>query len=100
MQADIPAAAVNGVVRAVLVDPGAEAGRAELEGHCSPWPKGRRDNVTTLQVFDLDHPVRVLALDEPRGLHREVPAVAVTARSAEVRQKAKELGLVERPKIW
>ena len=31
--ADIPAAAVDGVVRAVLVDRGAGAGRAELEGH-------------------------------------------------------------------
>jgi hypothetical protein len=31
--ADIPVAAVDGVVRPVLVDPGAEAGRAELEGH-------------------------------------------------------------------
>jgi hypothetical protein len=31
--ADIPLAAEHGIVGAVLVDPGAEAGRAELEGH-------------------------------------------------------------------
>jgi len=30
---DTPLAAVDGVVRTVLVDPRAEAGRAELEGH-------------------------------------------------------------------
>jgi hypothetical protein len=29
--ADVPAAAVDGVVRLVLIDPGAEAGRTELE---------------------------------------------------------------------
>ena len=32
----IALAAVDGVVRAVLVDPGAEVGRAELEGHGFP----------------------------------------------------------------
>jgi hypothetical protein len=31
--ADIPLAAEHGVVRAILVDPGAKAGRAELERH-------------------------------------------------------------------
>jgi hypothetical protein len=31
--ANIPLAAEYGVVPAVLVDPGAKAGRAELEGH-------------------------------------------------------------------
>jgi len=31
--ADLPLAAIDRVVRTVLVDPGAEAGRAELEGH-------------------------------------------------------------------
>ena len=30
---DNPLAAMDGVVRAILVDPGAEAGRTELEGH-------------------------------------------------------------------
>ena len=42
--ADRPFAVVNGVV-----DPGAKAGRAELEGHRSPWPKSHRGNVSTLQ---------------------------------------------------
>jgi len=36
--ADLPLAGVDGVVRPVFVDPGAEAGRAHLEGHCSGWP--------------------------------------------------------------
>ena len=31
--ADLPLAGNDGVIRPVLVDPGAEAGRAELEGH-------------------------------------------------------------------
>jgi hypothetical protein len=35
-----------------------------------------------LQVFDLNHAVRILAFDEPRGHHREVLSVAVTARRA------------------
>ena len=30
---DHPSAAADGVVRAILIDPGAEAGRAELERH-------------------------------------------------------------------
>jgi hypothetical protein len=33
-----------------------------------------------LQVFDLDHAVRIFAFEEPRGLHREVLSVAVGAR--------------------
>ena len=33
--ADLPLAAVHAIVRPVLVDPGAETGRAELEGHQS-----------------------------------------------------------------
>jgi hypothetical protein len=32
-----------------------------------------------LQVFDLDHALRVLALDVPRSLHREVLSVTVAA---------------------
>ena len=37
-----PSAAVDGVVRAILIDPGAEAGRAELEGQFSKlWWKLR-----------------------------------------------------------
>src|SRR4051794_5348077 len=57
-------------------------GRAELQGHSLPGPESHRGNVTTLQVFDLNHAVRILALDEPRGLHRAVLSVAITARRA------------------
>jgi hypothetical protein len=32
-----------------------------------------------LQVFDLDHAVRMFAFEEPRGLHRVVLSVAVAA---------------------
>jgi hypothetical protein len=35
---DVPPSGVDGVVWAVLVDPGAEAGRAELEGNQSIAP--------------------------------------------------------------
>jgi hypothetical protein len=35
-----------------------------------------------LQVFDFDHAVRIFAFDEPRGLHRVILPVAVTARRA------------------
>ena len=69
-------------VRAVLVDPGAEAGRKELEGHFSPRPESHRSHIVASQVFDLDHAVRILAFDEPRGLDRVVLSVAVTARRA------------------
>ena len=41
-----------------------------------------RSHVAALQVFDLDHAVRIFAFDEPRGLHRVVLSVAVTARRA------------------
>ena len=66
-------------VRSVLVDPGAEAGRAELERHRLPRPMSHRSHVATLQVFDLDHAVRILALEEPRYFHRVVLLVAVAA---------------------
>jgi len=32
------------------------------------WPQSDRGNVFTSQVFDLDHAVRILAFDQPRGL--------------------------------
>ena len=73
-----PPAAVDGEVRAVLVDPGAEAGRAEFEGHRSPPAEEPPQSVATLQV-DLDHAVRILALEEPRYFHRVVLLVAVAA---------------------
>jgi hypothetical protein len=38
---DVPPTTVNGVVLAVLVDPGAEAGGAELESHLNPTKKPR-----------------------------------------------------------
>ena len=46
------------------------------------WPQSDRGNVFTSQVFDLDHAVRIFAFEEPRGLHREVLSVAVSARRA------------------
>src|ERR1700716_2683540 len=67
---------------AVLVDPRTKTGWAELEGHCLPRPKSHRSHIATLQVFDLDHAVRILALDEPSRLHRVVLAVAISARRA------------------
>ena len=59
-----------------------EAGRMELEGHFSPRPKSHRSHIATLQVSDLDHAVRIFAFEEPRGLHRVVLSVAVSARRA------------------
>ena len=41
--ADLPLAGEDGVVRTVLVDPGAEAGRAEREGHDSAFDQGGPD---------------------------------------------------------
>ena len=41
-----------------------------------------RSHVAALQVFDLDHAVRIFAFDEPRGIHRIVLSVAVSARRA------------------
>ena len=38
-----------------------------------------RSHVATLQVFDLDHAVRIFALEEPRYFHRVVLLVAVAA---------------------
>jgi hypothetical protein len=76
---DLPLADKDGVVRPVLVDAGAETGRSKLERHRSPRPKSHCGNVFTLQVFDLDHAVRVLAFDEPRGLHRVVLSVDASA---------------------
>jgi hypothetical protein len=55
---------------------------AHREGDRSPRPISHRRNVSAFQVFDLYQAMRILALDEPRGLHREVPAVAVSARRA------------------
>jgi hypothetical protein len=52
----------DGVVRPVLVDPGAEAGRAEREGHRSGWPKSHRSHIGTFQVLDLYYAVRLLVL--------------------------------------
>jgi len=46
-----------------------------------------------LQVFDLDHALRVLALDEPGSLHREVLSVAVATR------RAVDPNFVERPSL-
>jgi hypothetical protein len=43
---------------------------------------GHRSHIAALQVFDLDHAVRIFAFDEPRGRHRVVLPVAVTARRA------------------
>jgi hypothetical protein len=54
----------------------------ELEGHFSPRPKSHRSHIATLQVSDLDHAVRIFAFEEPRGLHRVVLSVAVSARRA------------------
>ena len=62
--------------------PESETGRAELQGHRLPGPKSHRRDVPTSQVFDLDHAVRIRALNEPRRLHRVVLPVAVTARCA------------------
>ena len=50
------------------------------EGHPSPRPKSHRGNVSTLQVSDLDRAVRILAFDEPRGLHRAMAALASLAQ--------------------
>ena len=47
--ANFPLASADGVVRAVLVDPGAEAGRAELEGHYNYT--ANRVIFATLQTF-------------------------------------------------
>jgi hypothetical protein len=46
---DTPVATVDGVVGAVLVDPGAEASRAELEGHYNYT--ANRVIFATLQTF-------------------------------------------------
>jgi hypothetical protein len=62
--------------------PPGSTGRTKFEGHRSSRPKCHRGNVSASQVFDLDHAVRILAFDEPRGLHRVVLSVAVTARRA------------------
>jgi hypothetical protein len=79
---DLPLAGTDGGVRPVLIDAQAESGRAQLEGHRSPRPLSHRCNVATSQVFDLDHAVRILALEEARSLHRVVLSVAVGARRA------------------
>ena len=47
-----------------------------------PRPMSDRSHVSDLQVFDLDHAVRIFAFEEARGLHRVVFAVAVSARRA------------------
>jgi hypothetical protein len=47
------------------------------EGICD-----HRHERMTVQVFDLDHAVRIFAFDEPRGIHRIVRSVAVSARRA------------------
>jgi hypothetical protein len=47
------------------------------EGICD-----HRHERMTVQVFDLDHAVRIFAFDEPRGIHRIVLSVAVSARRA------------------
>jgi hypothetical protein len=46
----------------------------------SPRPVSHRRNVSAFQVSDLDHTVRIFALEEPRGLHRVVLSIAVGAR--------------------
>lgn len=47
--------------------------------HRSSRPESHRSHVAALQVFDLDHAVRILALEEPRYFHRVVLLVAVAA---------------------
>jgi hypothetical protein len=50
-----PPAAVDGVVQAVLIDPGTEAGRAELEGIAHP---GLRATAVTSPLCNILHPKR------------------------------------------
>jgi hypothetical protein len=67
--ANCPAAAVDGVVRSVLTDPGTEAGRAKREGlplllrhfECDD------DLFPGLQVFQLNHTVGISGLQDLRG---------------------------------
>ena len=47
--------------------------------HRSSRPESHRSHVAALQVFDPDHAVRILALEEPRCFHRAVLLVAVAA---------------------
>jgi hypothetical protein len=77
---DIPIAIEHAVVDRVLVHAVAKAGGAHGECHRSPRPKSHRRNVSAFQVFDLNHAVRILALEEPRGFHRVVLSVAVSPR--------------------
>ena len=52
-----------------------------LEG-CLPRRSVAHLTFLSASLFDLDHAVRILAFDEPRGLHRVILPVAVTARRA------------------
>jgi hypothetical protein len=82
--ADLPLAAVDGIIRSVLVDPRAKAGRTEFEGHPLLLPRleGDDDLFPRLQVFQPDHTVRISGLQNLRALQSEVLPVAIGTRNA------------------
>jgi len=52
---DCPSAAVNGVVRAVLIDPGTKTGRAKFESHYDSTAPLLRLRLTLAPLFELDY---------------------------------------------
>ena len=82
--ADLPLAGVDGVVRAVLVDPGAEAGRAEFEGYALLLPRLECDDdlFPVCKSFSLTALLGFLDFRRNFALSSEVLPVAIGTRNA------------------